>query len=83
MGKGDKKSKRGKIILGSHGVSRPRRKNAGKSAIIAAEINSGKPEAKQKVTVSEPKEKAEEPKSKVPKKPKTKEMPESDNEEVV
>ncbi|HMM11593.1 MAG TPA: 30S ribosomal protein THX [Bacteroidales bacterium] len=25
MGKGDKKSKRGKIILGSYGVSRPRR----------------------------------------------------------
>lgn len=27
MGKGDKKSKRGKIILGSHGVSRPRKKS--------------------------------------------------------
>jgi 30S ribosomal protein S31 len=26
MGKGDKKSKRGKIILGSYGVSRPRRR---------------------------------------------------------
>lgn len=25
MGKGDKKTKRGKIILGSYGVSRPRR----------------------------------------------------------
>lgn len=27
MGKGDKKSKRGKIILGSHGVKRPRKKS--------------------------------------------------------
>ncbi|HLN53714.1 MAG TPA: 30S ribosomal protein THX [Lentimicrobium sp.] len=26
MGKGDKKTKRGKIILGSHGVRRPARK---------------------------------------------------------
>ncbi len=28
MGKGDKKSKRGKIIMGSYGVSRPKRKAA-------------------------------------------------------
>ena len=27
MGKGDKKSRRGKIILGSYGVRRPRKKN--------------------------------------------------------
>ena len=26
MGKGDKRSKRGKIRIGSHGVTRPRRK---------------------------------------------------------
>ena len=26
MGKGDKKTKRGKILMGSHGVRRPRRK---------------------------------------------------------
>jgi len=26
MGKGDKKTKRGKIIIGSHGVRRPRKK---------------------------------------------------------
>jgi len=26
MGKGDKKTKRGKIIMGSHGVSRPNKK---------------------------------------------------------
>lgn len=28
MGKGDKKSKRGKIIMGSYGVRRPQRKTA-------------------------------------------------------
>jgi 30S ribosomal protein S31 len=28
MGKGDKKTKRGKILMGSHGVRRPRRKLA-------------------------------------------------------
>ncbi|HAH58931.1 MAG TPA: 30S ribosomal protein THX, partial [Bacteroidales bacterium] len=27
MGKGDKKTKRGKIIMGSHGVRRPRKKS--------------------------------------------------------
>lgn len=27
MGKGDKKTKRGKILMGSHGVRRPRRKH--------------------------------------------------------
>ncbi len=27
MGKGDKKTRRGKIILGSYGVRRPRKKN--------------------------------------------------------
>jgi 30S ribosomal protein S31 len=28
MGKGDKKTKRGKIILGSHGVTRPRKSSS-------------------------------------------------------
>jgi 30S ribosomal protein S31 len=28
MGKGDKKTKRGKIIIGSYGVRRPRKDNA-------------------------------------------------------
>jgi len=27
MGKGDKKTRRGKIVLGSYGVSRPRKKS--------------------------------------------------------
>ena len=34
MGKGDKKTRRGKITMGSHGVSRPRKKSTGK--VVAA-----------------------------------------------
>jgi len=49
MGKGDKKSKRGKIILGSHGVRRPKVK---KNAFIKVE-KPVKAEVKVKV---EPKE---------------------------
>ena len=46
MGKGDKKSRRGKIILGSYGVRRPRKKN-------------NKPEVKpvKQILTKEPKEK--------------------------
>jgi 30S ribosomal protein S31 len=33
MGKGDKKSKRGKIVIGSTGVTRPRKKKKGTSGI--------------------------------------------------
>jgi len=32
MGKGDKKSKKGKIFMGSYGVSRPHKKKKSKSA---------------------------------------------------
>jgi len=32
MGKGDKKTKKGKIKLGSHGKSRPKKKNTTKPA---------------------------------------------------
>jgi len=35
MGKGDKKTKRGKILMGSHGVRRPRRKVARAVQVIA------------------------------------------------
>ena len=31
MGKGDKKTRRGKITMGSHGVTRPRKKSTGKA----------------------------------------------------
>ncbi|MEK6477797.1 30S ribosomal protein THX [Catalinimonas sp. 4WD22] len=32
MGKGDKKTKKGKIVKGSYGVSRPRKSNKNKNA---------------------------------------------------
>ena len=34
MGKGDKKSRKGKITMGSHGVTRPSKKNKAKSATV-------------------------------------------------
>jgi ribosomal small subunit protein bTHX len=79
MGKGDKKSKRGKIIMGSYGVSRPKRKIVGKLVSSQAESKPEKPEVKQKVTVAEAKTKTKvaEPKPKVAKKPKSEEKPEN------
>ena len=50
MGKGDKKSKRGKIIIGSFGVSR-RRKNKKKSGFIKPVVKKEAP-----VKVQAPKE---------------------------
>lgn len=76
MGKGDKKSKRGKIILGSYGVSRPRKKISGKLVITPSELKAETLEIKQKVKTPEPKTKAAEPKSKAIKKPKSSEFPE-------
>jgi len=39
MGKGDKKSRRGKIILGTYGVRRPRKKNKVNSVMAKTEEN--------------------------------------------
>ena len=64
MGKGDKKSKRGKISMGSYGVRRPRKKS---TPVIIAK----KPKAKAK-PITEPKAKAV-PKAKTA--PKTKAAP--------
>jgi len=58
MGKGDKKSKRGKIVIGSYGVRR--RRKADKAAIPAKVVNI--------VEVIEKVEPAEETKTKAPKK---------------
>lgn len=72
MGKGDKKSKHGKIILGSFGVRRPRRKVSSQGSTV--DTGSPIPEkaaVKPKVKTAEPKAKTEEPKPKVAKKPKT------------
>ncbi|MHC1775745.1 MAG: 30S ribosomal protein THX [Lentimicrobium sp.] len=82
MGKGDKKSKRGKIILGSHGVSRPRRKKSGSVVVAPAEPKAETAEIKQKVKALEPKAKTEETKPKAPKKSKSKEIAESGSEDV-
>lgn len=68
MGKGDKKSKHGKIIMGSHGVRRPRRKTPVK--VVAPVI-----EAKPEKVLAKVKAKEVEPKPKAPKKPKTEEKP--------
>ena len=58
MGKGDKKSRRGKIIIGSTGVRRP--KNKPKAVVVVAEVakvkkvaEKAKPEPKVKAKVAE------------------------------
>jgi ribosomal small subunit protein bTHX len=66
MGKGDKKSKRGKIIIGSHGVRRPRRKATGKPEMAIPEAQA----VPEKSKVSATAEKPAEPKPKVTRKPK-------------
>jgi 30S ribosomal protein S31 len=60
MGKGDKKSRRGKIIMGSFGVSRPKSSKS-KGSVPAAPV-----EAEENVTMVSEKPKAE-PKPKVAK----------------
>ncbi len=54
MGKGDKKTKRGKIILGSYGVRRPRKQNASATVpVIVKElevVEVAKPKARAKAT---------------------------------
>ncbi len=37
MGKGDKKTRRGKIFKGTYGVSRPRKKNTAKNIEVKSE----------------------------------------------
>lgn len=60
MGKGDKKSRRGKITIGSFGVTRPRKKKA--STPVAIEKNE-KPAKKKAAAPKEEKPKAEKPKA--------------------
>lgn len=64
MGKGDKKTKRGKIIQGSYGVTRPKRKFTPGTKPVAVKLN--KPVVAKEVT-DEVKPK---PKPRVTKKPK-------------
>lgn len=48
MGKGDKKTKRGKILMGSHGVRRARRKHAGAIPLVALKEEKPAEEIKEK-----------------------------------
>ncbi len=48
MGKGDKKSRRGKIILGTFGVRRPRKKTSGSSVSPSAAVAAEKPVERKK-----------------------------------
>ena len=54
MGKGDKKTKRGKIILGSYGTRRPRRsKTLAPLITIAKKVEKAKPEKPKAIKQSE------------------------------
>ena len=66
MGKGDKKSRRGKITMGSHGVLRPSKKNKAKAA-AASKVAAPKKAAAPK-KVAEPKKAAAPKKVAAPKK---------------
>jgi len=62
MGKGDKKSKRGKIISGSYGVRRPK-KNA-KTIVVTAKPEKVKETAAKKVVTEEKKAEVKAPAAK-------------------
>lgn len=49
MGKGDKKSRKGKIVMGSYGVSRPRDKKPTTPVAGAKKVKAEKAEAPKKV----------------------------------
>lgn len=59
MGKGDKKTKRGKINIGSYGVTRPRKK---KKSVATLKEKKEEP-AKKEAASKEEKSKAEKPKA--------------------
>jgi 30S ribosomal protein S31 len=98
MGKGDKKTKRGKIIMGSYGVRRPQRKKQDVAAVskpLITKVKVAKPEevevAKEKkkpVIKKAAAEKKEEavataPKKKTTRKPAKKETKEKKNTEII
>lgn len=56
MGKGDRKSRKGKIFMGSYGVSRPTRKR--KVKVVAAAIPVAAPAAAPEKKKAAPKKKA-------------------------
>lgn len=71
MGKGDKKTKRGKIIIGSYGKKRPKKKNTFK--VEAKPTQKTKPAIKAEKAAPKPKEVETKPKAtaKAETKPKT------------
>lgn len=69
MGKGDKKSKRGKIIMGSYGVRRQRKTAVSRVSTAQAGVPE-KPAEKPKIKDVEAKAKTTESKPKSPRKPK-------------
>jgi 30S ribosomal protein S31 len=56
MGKGDKKTRRGKIIIGSHGARRPSKSKTEHSVVAVQEI--AEPETVIKTTPKKPAKKA-------------------------
>ncbi|MEO6882463.1 MAG: 30S ribosomal protein THX [Bacteroidia bacterium] len=54
MGKGDKKSRKGKIAMGSYGVSRPRKASTG-NAFVPKSSKKSTPRAEKTETVEAPK----------------------------
>lgn len=56
MGKGDKKTAKGKRIMGSHGKTRPKKKDAPTVAVVKAEKPAKAPKevAAKKVTAKKP-----------------------------
>ena len=69
MGKGDKKTKRGKIILGSTGIKRPKNKKKNLPSIVAQktikkEVAEPKPAKKEKAETTEVKPTAKKAKEK-------------------
>lgn len=69
MGKGDKKSKRGKIIMGSYGISRKRKKSSGFAATPAKAVAEVAPEEKAEKPVKKAAPKAASEKPAAEKKP--------------
>jgi ribosomal small subunit protein bTHX len=77
MGKGDKKTKRGKIVLGSYGVRRKRKANKAVFTKVDKEAKKVAKKVVKEVEIVEDVKPAEEKKTKTPKKtaaPKKKEV---------
>ena len=64
MGRGDKRTKRGKIFAGSYGVSRPHKPNKGAAAAAIEAAAKEKPAKAEKTAKKAPAKKAAAPKKK-------------------